>query len=320
VLTHGVVQERIANLDYVFGEMALHERVMCCIVSAEHRTCLFVLSRGGVYCYPEQTIEATAKKISSYRVQSLIAAPTTLGQILAAENPDRKGFQSVELIRTGGSRLSKVLAERVRDTMCSRFFSQYGATETGTIATAPVEMIDLDEGEVGFLIPGVEVAVVDPETRAPTTDRGTLSIRSAQVASGYFGEAMENSVFRDGAFYSHDLASVSPDGRVALYGREGNVVNLGGDKATIELIEFHYAKVPGIRELAAVPVRDSLDITKMVAVIAPNDQWSEQKAWEHFRRNLPKNFWPVKLVVVEDLPRGTNGKVDRAGLQAVIAG
>jgi len=58
----------------------------------------------------------------------------------------------------------------------------------------------------------------------------------------------------------------------------------------------------------------------MVVVIAPNDQWSEQKAWEHFRQNLPKTFWPVKLVMVEDLPRGANGKVDRARLEAVIAG
>ena len=49
------------------------------------------------------------------------------------------------------------------------------------------------------------------------------------------------------------LVLSSPDGRVALLGRESNVVNLGGDKATIELIELHYAKAPGIRELAAEP-------------------------------------------------------------------
>jgi acyl-coenzyme A synthetase/AMP-(fatty) acid ligase len=319
VLPRGVVEERISNLDYVFGEMALHDRIMCCIVSAEHRTCLFVLSRGGLYCYPEPTIEATARKISSLRAQSLIAAPTTLGQILKVPHPDRKGFQSLELIRTGGSPLPRTLAERVRDTMCSRLFNQYGATETGTVATAPAEMIDLDQGEVGFLIPGVEVAVVDPKTRAPlSSGRGTLRIRSAQIASGYFGETADDNTFSSGAFYSRDLGSLSADGRVTLYGRDSNVVNLGGDKATIELIELHYAKAPGIRELAAVPVRDSLHITKMVAVIAPNDQWSEQKAWEHFRSNLPKSFWPVKLVVVEDLPRVANGKVDRTRLEAMI--
>ena len=321
VLTRGVVQERIANLDYVFGEMAMHGRIMCCIVSAEHRSCLFALSRGGLYCYPEATIEATGRKISSLRVQSLIVAPSTLGEILKAPYANRKGFQSLELIRTGGSRVSRPLADRTREALCNRIFIQYGATETGTISTAPVEMVDLDEGEVGFVVPGVELAAVDPKTQLPASGgRGILRVRSPQVASGYFGETAEANAFSDGAFYSRDLGSLSADGRVTLYGRDSNVVNLGGDKATIELIELHYGKAPGIRELAAVPVRDSFDLTKMVAVIAPNDQWSEQKAWEHFRMNLPKNFWPVKLVVVEDLPRGANGKIDRAKLESVIGG
>jgi acyl-coenzyme A synthetase/AMP-(fatty) acid ligase len=319
VMTRAAIKARMDNVDYVFGEMAVHERIMCCIVSAEQRTCLLVLSRGGLYCYPEPSAEATARKIASLRVEGLIAAPATLADILRAPNYGRKGFQSLQLIRTGGSQVSKALADRARDTLCSRLFNQYGATETGTVATAPVEMLNLDEGEVGFLIPDVEIAVVDPGTRAPISNgRGTFRIRSAQVATGYFAETTENSAFHDGAFYSRDLGSLSSDGRVALYGRESNVVNLGGDKATIELIELHYAKAPGIRELAAVPVRDSLDVTKLVAVIAPNDQWSEQKAWEHFRKNLPKNFWPVRLVVVEDLPRGANGKIDRARLEAVI--
>jgi acyl-coenzyme A synthetase/AMP-(fatty) acid ligase len=321
LLTRGAVEARIANLSYLFGELAVHERIMCCIVSAEQRACIYVLSVGGLYCYPEMSIEATAKKIASLRVQSLYAAAGTLSQIVSAPHPDRKGFQSLELIRTGGSPLSSALAERVRDTLCNRLFNQYGLTEAGTVATAPVEMIDLDAGEVGFLAPDVKIDILDPENRERLANGpGTLKIRSPEIAAGYFGQTAEADAFDDGAFYSRDLGSLSADGRVALYGRDSNVVNLGGDKATIELIELHYAKAPGIRELAAVPVRDSLDMTKIVAVIAPNDQWSEQKAWEHFRSNLPKSFWPVKLVVVENLPRGANGKVDRAGLEAAISG
>ncbi len=192
VLTRGAVQARIANLGYLFGEIAVHERMMCCIVSAEHRACLYVLSVGGLYCYPEPSIEATARKIASLKIQSLYASATTLGQILSAPHPNRKGFQSLELIRTGGSPLSSALAERVRDTLCSRLFNQYGLTEAGTVATAPVEMIDLDAGEVGFLTPHVELDILDPESHAPVASgHGTLKIRSAEIASGYFGHDYE---------------------------------------------------------------------------------------------------------------------------------
>jgi acyl-coenzyme A synthetase/AMP-(fatty) acid ligase len=38
------------------------------------------------------------------------------------------------------------------------------------------------------------------------------------------------------------------------------------------------------------------------------------------RNSIPRTFLPVKLVVVDDLPRGANGKVDRAKLEGVIAG
>jgi len=320
VFTHRIMQERLATLDYAYGEMARHDRMMCCIVNAEYRICLYVLSRGGLYCYPELSIEGTARKITSYRVQTLVAGAATLGAILSASPSHRRGFRSLEMIRTTGSRLPPQLAERVREAMCCRLFNQYGTTETGTIATAPIEMIDLAAGEVGFLVPGVRLELVDPESRAPVTSgAGLLRISSPQVASGYFG-GDDAAAFAGGAFHSRDLASVSSDGCVTLLGRDSNIVNLGGDKATIERIELHYAKAPGIGDVAAVPVHDRLGLAKVIAVIVPNDEWSEQKFWEHCRGNLPRTFWPSRLMVTADLPRGLAGKIDRAKLGSLISG
>jgi acyl-coenzyme A synthetase/AMP-(fatty) acid ligase len=320
VFTHRTIEERLATLDYAYGETARHDRMMCCIVNAEYRTCLYVLSRGGLYCYPEPSIESTARKIALYRVQTLVAGAATLAAILGSLPSRRTGFRALELIRTTGSRLPPQLAERVRETMCGRLFNQYGTTETGTIATAPVELIDLDAGEVGFLIPGVRLELVDPESRAPVTSgAGLLRVRSPQIASGYFGGGAEAKAFEGGAFRSRDLATLSPDGCVTLLGRDSNIVNLGGDKATIERIELHYAKAPGIDDVAAVPVRDGLGLAKVVAIIVPNEEWSEQKFWEHCRGNLPRTFWPSKLMVAEDLPRGNAGKIDRAKLGSLIS-
>jgi long-chain acyl-CoA synthetase len=295
--------------------------MMCCTVDAEYGTCLYVLSHGGLYCYPELSIESTARKIALYRVQTLVAGAPTLGALLASFPSRRSSLRTLELIRATGGRLPARIAARIRETMCDRLFNQYGATETGTIATAPIEMIDLDAGEVGFLIPGVRLELVDPESRAPVTSgAGALRIRSPQVASGYFGGGAEAGAFDGGAFDSRDLATVSPDGCVTLIGRDSSIVNLDGDKATIERIELHYAKAPGIGDVAIVPVHDSLGVAKVVAVIVPNDEWSEQKFWEHCLGNLPRTFWPSKLMVTEDLPRGNAGKIDRAKLGLLISG
>jgi acyl-coenzyme A synthetase/AMP-(fatty) acid ligase len=295
VFTHRAWAARVEHYDYIYGAFPFLKRSMNGIVGTDYRYCIYALSRGGMYCCPDSSIESTARKIALYGVQYLSAGATTLASILAAAHPGRKGFASLELIMTAGSHLPRKLYERISETMSHKVINCYGTTETGAIATAWAHMLDLDGGP------------------------GALRIRSSVMASGYFGGDPAKA-FDGGAFYTNDLGTVSPDGRVTLHGRSSNVVNLGGDKATIERIELNYAKTPGISDLAAVPVRDALGITKLVAIVVPNDQWSEHKAWEHVRANLPRNFWPVKFVVVGDLPRGGNGKVDRARLETLIAG
>jgi acyl-coenzyme A synthetase/AMP-(fatty) acid ligase len=204
--------------------------------------------------------------------------------------------------------------------MCNRLITSYGSAETGTVAAAWAETLDLDSGDVGFIVPGAQIDLVDAETREPATDEiGSLKIRNTGLASGYFGDAEANKAFEGGAFYSNDLGSIAPDGKLTIHGRSSNVVNLGGDKATIERIELHYARAPGIRDLAAVPMRDGLGLTKLVAVVVPNEQWSEAEFWTFLRGSIPRTFWPVKLAVIPDLPRGSNGKIDRAKLKSLVS-
>ena len=319
VFSHRAWAQRVAHFDYLFGEMAMLKRLMCCVVNSEYRTCVYALSKGAMYCFPDSSVESTARKIAFYKVQFLSASATTLGTILSTSNPNRKGFASLELIRTFGSHLTSRLAGAVRDTMCNRLIAEYGSAETGSIAAGWAETLDLDNGEVGYVLPGVRVDAVDAETRAPLGHGpGALRIRAVAMASGYLG-GDPSKVFDGDAFYSNDLGSLSSDGRITLQGRTTNVVNLGGDKATIEGIELHYSKGPGVRELAAAPVRDKLGITKLVAIIVPNEQWSEQMFWTHLRNSIPRTFLPVKLVMVEDLPKGSNGKVDRTKLGSLVA-
>jgi acyl-coenzyme A synthetase/AMP-(fatty) acid ligase len=319
VFTHDAWDRRIAYYDYICGPFGLLSRTMSCIVGTEYRYCVYALSRGAMYCFPDASIESTARKIAQYGVQYLAASATTLGNIVTSPHADRKLFSSIELVRTGGSHLPRKLFERVRETICPRVMSSYGSSETGTIATGWAESLDLEAGEVGFIAPGTEIEIVDPDTRLPVSSGpGVLRVYTRTLASGYFVSDPTNA-FDGGAFHTNDIGSVV-GGRVTLEGRSKNVVNLGGDKATIERIELHYAKAPGIYELAVVPVRDSLGVTKIVAVVVPNDQWSEAKAWDHFRGNLPRTYWPLKLVVAQQLPRGGNGKVDRAKLETLVSG
>lgn len=319
VFTHEAWASRVAYLDYICAPFGMLSRTMSCVLAAEYRYCIYALSRGALYCFPDPSIEATAKKIAQFKIQYLAAPATTLATIVTSPYADRKSFSSIELVRVGGSHLPRKLFDRVAETICSRVICSYGSSETGMIAAGWADSLDLEGGDVGFITPGTEIELVDPETRLPVASgSGAFRVRTHNLATGYFGADPTN-VFSDGWVYTSDVGTVL-GGRVTLEGRTKNVVNLGGDKATIERIELHYAKAPGISELAAVPVRDALGVTKIVAVVVPNAEWSESKAWDHFKKTLPQTFWPVKFVVTQQLPRGGNGKVDRAMLETLVSG
>lgn len=68
VFTHRAWEQRIAHFDYVYGELAMLRRMMCCVVTAEHRYCLYSLSRGRLYCFADSSIESTARKIATHKI------------------------------------------------------------------------------------------------------------------------------------------------------------------------------------------------------------------------------------------------------------
>ena len=322
-LTHRVRAQRIARLDYALGSgFAHHTRMLCCLTPSTefgYRCLIRTLSRGGLFCFPNASIVSTARKVSFYGVQTLVASAATLAEFLKVAQEGRTGFHSLELIVTAGSLLPKALADSVRDKICGRIVNTYGSTEAGGVATAPVEMLDLDNGEVGFVNPGIEVDVVDAETRAPLKDRGgRLRIRSEGVARGYLGASNDDGIFDDNAFYADDLGYLSADGRLSLYGRNNSVVNLGGDKTSLERIEALYSAAPGVNDLTAAVVSDGLGLNRVIAVVVPSTDWSEQAFWDHCERHIQRAFWPSKLLTVEALPRSANGKLDRRKVEALV--
>ncbi len=323
VLTHRVLAQRIARLDHSLGsEFARHGRMLCCLATSTefgYRCLIRTLGRGGLFCYPNPSTESTAKKVAFHNVQTMVASATTLAEFLKVAQQDRTSFHALELIIATGSLLPRTLAERARDAMCGRIVNTYGSTETGGVASAPVEALDLDNGEVGFVMPGVQADFVDPQTRAPAKDGGgTLRIRGEAVAPGFFGNSEEAGSFEGDAFYTADLGYLSPDGCLSIYGRSNNVINLSGDKITLERAESLYAAAPGVRELAAAVVTDALGINRIIAVIVPSAEWSEQAFRDHCERHIQRAFWPTKLVTVEALPRSANGKLDRRKVDALV--
>ena len=74
--------------------------------------------------------------------------------------------------------------------------------------------------------------------------------------------------------------------------------------------------LPGVKELAAAGIPDDYlgEVVIAWVVRKPESNLTEQEVLDHCRKNLARHKVPVKLKIVDNLPRSTIGKVLRREL------
>lgn len=125
------------------------------------------------------------------------------------------------------------------------------ALETERVArSAPPESEGATELVVlGSPVPGLEIAVVDPDTGEPRGDRevGELRIRGNSLTSGYYRQPEETAeLIVDGWLHTGDLA-YTVDGELVVCGRIKDVIIVGGRNVYPQDIEKVAGEVDGVR-------------------------------------------------------------------------
>jgi fatty-acyl-CoA synthase len=148
--------------------------------------------------------------------------------------------------------------------------TSYGSTECATNLTLPLpdDPYDVRINTLGTPLEGVEVKVVDPETRIERAvgEVGELSFRGYSRFDGYYKdpELTAASIDEDGWFYTGDLASLDAGGRLIYAGRLKDMLKVGGENVSALELEDYLAGHPAV------------DIVQVVA--APDARYSEVAA------------------------------------------
>ena len=100
-----------------------------------------ILARGGTLFFRGGNIENTLRSFEIFRIEAMLATPTTLSQLLAACDQHPLIDVRLDTILSNGSLLPKSLLERVRPRPCSHLVTGYGSSETAMSATAPAHRI-----------------------------------------------------------------------------------------------------------------------------------------------------------------------------------
>ncbi|EDQ35664.2 Acyl-CoA synthetase (AMP-forming)/AMP-acid ligase II [Hoeflea phototrophica DFL-43] len=247
---------------------------------------------------------------------SLMGVPTFYTRLL-----DEPGFTAdlVKHMRLFVSGSAPLLAEtHVQFEQCTghRILERYGMTETNMNTSNPYDG-ERRAGTVGFPLPGVDLRIVDAETgkALPQGEIGIIEVKGPNVFSGYWQmpEKTREEFREDGFFITGDVGVIDVDGYVQIVGRSKDLIISGGYNIYPKELELLLDEDEGVLESAVigVPHPDFGEAVVAVLVPKPAAKLDEAGIMESIQSKIARFKQPKRIVVLDELPRNTMGKVQK---------
>ncbi len=275
------------------------------------------------------------RALLDHRITHLMATPTFLNRIPAHTLP--------ETVSAIGEVLSPALAARITGGQTGpgggrRVFNTYGPAEATLYATAaPITAdVHLDRPvSIGRPVPGMSALILDHRLRpAPDGVIGELYLCGPQLAQGYRSRPGLTATrflacpWRDGVrmYRTGDLARHDPaTGDLVFVGRADGQLSVRGVRVEPAEIENAATEVDGVGAAVVVAHRApdgdlALDIACVGTDAVPGDDGLERSVRAHLIATLPSVMWPRRVLVLDRLPTGPTGKIDRDAVARVVAG
>jgi D-alanine--poly(phosphoribitol) ligase subunit 1 len=213
-------------------------------------------------------------------------------------------------------------------------YNVYGPTECTCICSvyriSALDFADLKGyPPLGELIPNFSSVIVDDAGRAVSPgETGELCLGGPCVGLGYYGAPEQTAAafiqnpthdrFFDRMYRTGDLVRYDPaDQKIHFVGRADTQIKHQGYRIELGEIEHALSVLDGVEEAAAIHAPDG-DASHIVAVVASTDGLVASAIKAALRERLPRYMIPERVVVVPQLAKNANGKIDRKGLAAAI--
>lgn len=174
---------------------------------------------------------------------------------------------------------------------------------------------------VAKTLPGFDVRAVDEDGSVLKKGAtGELQFRGPGVLRGYEGKP-DAGPDADGWLSTGDHGRVLRGGFFQFSGRARDRLKVGGFSVFPAEVEEELRNAPGVKDLAIVGVPDDRLGERPIALVVPTDAFDEQKFLGWAENEVAGYRRPREVVIVEELPRGNHGKIDRdAATQLAVEG
>ena len=269
---------------------------------------------------------------AEHRVTHLCGAPIIMSMIAGATEAERQPFdQQVRMMTAAAPPPAPVIA--AMEAMGIAITHVYGLTEVYGPAVVCAEKPDwsklpMEEQARLKARQGVayeleeDVLVLDPDTGLPVPldgeTQGEVAFRGNIVMKGYYKRPEETAqAFRDGWFWSGDLAVQHPDGYIEIRDRAKDIIISGGENISSIEVENALHSHPAVALVAVVAMADDKwgEVPCAFVELAEGVSAGEQELLEYARERLA-GFKRPKKVVFGELPKTTTGKIRKNELRA----
>src|SRR6516225_2999324 len=270
--------------------------------------------------------EATLDLIDRHQATGLAVVPVMFDRIM--ELPDevrnRYSCKSLRFAAASGSRMRPDVVIAFMDQFGDVIYNNYNATEAGMIATATPQDLRAAPDTAGRPAGGTEIRILDSElNEVPRGEVGSIYVRNDTQFDGYTeGSSGKGKAFHAGFMSSGDVGYLDDAGRLFVVGRDDEMVVSGGENVYPIEVEKTLAAHPEVAEASVLGVNDEQYGQRLAAfvVLAPDAAADTDTLKQHVRENLANYKVPREIAILDELPRGSTGKILRAELQARVSG
>lgn len=242
------------------------------------------------------------KVMARYAITHIYLLPTKLRLLMEAMPISKENtaeLSSLRMIFAGSQMLDTKLMHHLQRTWPqARFILYYGASELNYVTYCTAEEWLREPNTVGRPFPGVRVTV-DENHMIYVTSPYTIE-----------GVACPFSVGDKGWF--------SSSGRLMFEGRGGAVINRGGYKLSVPLLEKKIQELDGVAEAVVIGQPDALRGEEPVAFIQCEPGYTETMIKKAMTKVLSVQEMPHRIIGVEEIPLTAGSKIDKRQLLRLL--
>ncbi|MDX1482332.1 MAG: 3-(methylthio)propionyl-CoA ligase [Woeseiaceae bacterium] len=279
--------------------------------------------------------ETLCELFETEHVTISLGVPTVWLAVLAYAEQAGKKLETVERAIIGGAAVPRAMIQKLKERHGIEVRQGWGMTETsplGVTNTIKAGMEDLDDEarldlavRAGRGLFGIEMRIVDDDGAELPWDGeafGALQVRGPWVCRDYFKlDGAAGTHTADGWFETGDVATIDPQGYMAITDRTKDVIKSGGEWISSIELENLAMGHPAVAEAAVIGVAHPkwTERPLLVVVTADGRDVGKEELLALYEGKVASWWIPDDVAFVDELPHTATGKVKKIELRRRFA-